>query len=56
MLNLNVPVNNNNNELTQSTQPELIWKVLIYDKKGQSIISPLLKVNQLRGNGITVHM
>jgi len=56
MLNLNVPVNNDNNELTQSTQPELIWKVLIYDKKGQSIISPLLKVNQLRENGITVHM
>jgi len=54
MLNLNVPVNNN--DLTQPSQPELIWKVLIYDKKGQSIISPLLKVNQLRENGITVHM
>ncbi|KAJ1569741.1 Vesicle trafficking between the ER and Golgi [Cladochytrium tenue] len=35
---------------------EPIWKVLIYDQAGQEIISPLLKVNELRENGITVHM
>ncbi|KAJ3043818.1 Vesicle trafficking between the ER and Golgi [Rhizophlyctis rosea] len=33
-----------------------VWKVLIYDQLGQDIISPLLKVNDLRENGVTVHM
>jgi hypothetical protein len=33
-----------------------VWKVLIYDQAGQEIISPLLKVNELRENGVTVHM
>ncbi|KAJ3190723.1 Vesicle trafficking between the ER and Golgi [Irineochytrium annulatum] len=33
-----------------------IWKVLIYDKACQEIISPLMKVNELRENGVTVHM
>ncbi|KAI9348761.1 Sec1-like protein [Zopfochytrium polystomum] len=33
-----------------------IWKVLVYDQAGQDIISPLLKVNELREHGITVHM
>lgn len=55
MLNLNVQPNETT-DLVQPSSNELIWKVLIYDKKGQSIISPLLKVNQLRDNGITVHM
>ncbi|KAJ3297368.1 Vesicle trafficking between the ER and Golgi [Borealophlyctis nickersoniae] len=35
---------------------EPVWKVLIYDQLGQDIISPLLKVNDLRENGVTVHM
>ncbi|KAL5036522.1 hypothetical protein BDV3_005198 [Batrachochytrium dendrobatidis] len=33
-----------------------VWKVLIYDKLGQDIISPLLHVGDLRERGITVHM
>ncbi|RKO93438.1 Sec1-like protein, partial [Blyttiomyces helicus] len=33
-----------------------VWKVLIYDQLGQDIISPLLKVNDLREQGVTVHM
>ena len=33
-----------------------LWKVLIYDKLGQDVISPLLKVNELRESGITVHL
>jgi hypothetical protein len=33
-----------------------VWKVLIYDQVGKDIISPLMKVNELRENGITVHM
>ncbi|KAJ3074874.1 Vesicle trafficking between the ER and Golgi [Podochytrium sp. JEL0797] len=35
---------------------ETVWKVLVYDKAGQDIISQLLKVNELRENGVTVHM
>nr|KAJ3420833.1 Vesicle trafficking between the ER and Golgi [Polyrhizophydium stewartii] len=33
-----------------------VWKVLIYDKFCQDIISPLLHVSDLRERGITVHM
>ncbi|KAI8917589.1 Sec1-like protein [Powellomyces hirtus] len=33
-----------------------VWKVLIYDKFGQDVISPLVKVNDLREMGVTVHM
>ncbi|XP_051167118.1 protein sly1 homolog [Leptopilina boulardi] len=33
-----------------------IWKVLIYDRIGQDIISPLLSVKELRELGITLHM
>ncbi|KAJ3246301.1 Vesicle trafficking between the ER and Golgi [Chytriomyces hyalinus] len=46
MLNLNSSVAN----------AETVWKVLVYDKAGQDIISQLLKVNELRENGVTVHM
>jgi hypothetical protein len=33
-----------------------VWKVLVYDRLGQEIISPLLKVNELRENNVTVHL
>ncbi|CAJ0580394.1 unnamed protein product, partial [Mesorhabditis spiculigera] len=33
-----------------------VWKVLIMDKVGQDIISPLLTVKQLRELGVTLHM
>ncbi|KAI8919611.1 Sec1-like protein [Entophlyctis helioformis] len=33
-----------------------VWKVLVYDRLGQEIISPLLHVGDLRERGITVHM
>ena len=32
------------------------WKVLIYDTAGRDIIAPLLKVANLRRNGVTLHM
>uniref|UniRef100_A0A7S2WCA8 Sec1 family domain-containing protein 1 n=1 Tax=Rhizochromulina marina TaxID=1034831 RepID=A0A7S2WCA8_9STRA len=32
------------------------WKVLIYDRHGRDIISPLLDVSQLRKCGVTLHM
>lgn len=35
---------------------ETVWKVLIYDKIGQETISPLLKVGNLRKNGVTLHL
>jgi hypothetical protein len=40
----------------RATGSEDLWKVLIYDRLGQDVISPLLKVNELRECGITVHM
>ncbi|KAJ3103439.1 RNA helicase required for poly(A+) mRNA export [Phlyctochytrium planicorne] len=61
MLNLN-----NSNEATLAVDDgsaalgvapkEPVWKVLIYDQESQEIISPILKVNDLRENGITIHM
>lgn len=32
------------------------WKVLIYDRSGQRIISPLLKIDELREQGVTVNL
>ena len=34
----------------------LAWKVLIYDSQGQNIISPVLKIADLRSNGVTVNL
>ena len=34
----------------------ITWKVLIYDKFGQDIISPCLRLGDLRNAGITLHM
>ncbi|XP_048394225.1 sec1 family domain-containing protein 1 [Stegostoma tigrinum] len=49
MLNFNViPVKNS------TTEP--VWKILIYDRIGQDIISPLLSVKELRDMGITLHL
>ncbi|KAI8850616.1 hypothetical protein BC829DRAFT_152960 [Chytridium lagenaria] len=40
-----------------SVEPkEPVWKVLIYDQESQDIISPILKVNGLREQGITIHI
>ncbi|XP_069586366.1 sec1 family domain-containing protein 1 [Ranitomeya imitator] len=49
MLNFNVPV-------VKSTTGEPVWKVLIYDRFGQDIISPLLSVKELREMGVTLHL
>ena len=37
-------------------EPLPIWKILIFDPPARDIISTVLKVNDLRENGITVHM
>ncbi|KAG0167488.1 Vesicle trafficking between the ER and Golgi [Apophysomyces sp. BC1015] len=37
-------------------QDNAVWKVLIFDKFGQDVVSSIMRVNDLRENGITVHM
>ena len=49
ILNLNGP-------LVNSSAAEPVWKVLIYDKYGQDIISPIMAVKELRELGVTLHM
>ncbi|XP_031558433.1 sec1 family domain-containing protein 1-like [Actinia tenebrosa] len=49
MLNLNQPV-------SKSVAAEPAWKVLVYDRYGQDIISPLLTVKDLRDMGVTLHL
>ncbi|EDO32378.1 predicted protein [Nematostella vectensis] len=49
MLNLNKPVG-------KSVAAEPVWKVLVYDRFGQDIISPLLTVKELRDLGVTLHL
>jgi hypothetical protein len=50
MINFNqqLPENSNLNEPT--------WKVLVYDRFGQDIISPLLSVKELRDYGVTINL
>ncbi|KAL3267291.1 hypothetical protein HHI36_011422 [Cryptolaemus montrouzieri] len=48
MLNLN----QQQSKLNPPSEP--IWKVLIYDKTGQDIISPLISVKELRELGVTL--
>lgn len=49
MLNFNQPV-------TKVSNAEPQWKILIYDRFGQDIISPLLTVKELREMGVTLHL
>ncbi|GBC02458.1 hypothetical protein RclHR1_04640001 [Rhizophagus clarus] len=60
MLNLNskqeiIPASTENS-LVPLANNEPVWKVLIFDDFGRDIISSVLKVNDLRENGVTVHM
>ncbi|CAG9761892.1 unnamed protein product [Ceutorhynchus assimilis] len=47
MLNLNQP-------LTKHGSTEPSWKILVYDRIGQDIISPLISVKELREQGVTL--
>jgi hypothetical protein len=49
MLNFNQPQ-------TKQIAPEPVWKLLIYDRVGQDIISPLISIRELRELGVTLHM
>ena len=33
-----------------------IWKVLVLDAAGQKILSPVMKVNDLRDHGVTLYL
>lgn len=35
---------------------EPIWKVLVFDNLGRDVISSVLRVNDLRGWGVTIHL
>ncbi|KRZ15762.1 Sec1 family domain-containing protein 1, partial [Trichinella zimbabwensis] len=47
---------NFNRPLTESVAHEPHWKVLIYDKAGMDILSPLISVKELRECGVTLHL
>ncbi|XP_055685415.1 protein sly1 homolog isoform X2 [Lutzomyia longipalpis] len=49
MLNLNQPQ-------TKAVAAEPVWKILIYDRVGQDIISPLISIRELRELGVTLHV
>lgn len=49
MLNLNQPQ-------TKTLAAEPVWKILIYDRVGQDIISPLFQIRELRELGVTLHV
>lgn len=48
MINLNAP-------LKKVIAPEPVWKLLIYDRACQDIISPLISVKELQKLGVTLH-
>jgi len=57
MLNLN-----EDNEAAQEEQgngllkEEGVWKVLVFDDLGRDVIAAILRVNDLRACGVTMHM
>lgn len=61
MLNLNKQpqealVSNPSDMLAPVTSEDPVWKILIFDQLGQDVISSVLRVNDLRENGVTVHI
>jgi hypothetical protein len=34
----------------------LIWKILVFDEAGRQIISPILKLSELKELGVTLHL
>ena len=49
-------INLNSNVGATNVGTETTFSVLIYDKHGQDVISPLLSVKDLREMGVTLHM
>lgn len=49
-------LNLNNVQQSKSLAQEPVWKILIFDRVGQDIISPLISIRELRELGVTIHM
>ncbi|GAB0097598.1 Protein sly1 homolog [Sergentomyia squamirostris] len=47
---------NLNQAQTKSVAAEPVWKILIYDRIGQDIISPLISIRELRELAVTLHV
>ncbi|KAG8177103.1 hypothetical protein JTE90_015247 [Oedothorax gibbosus] len=47
---------NFNANITKASVAEPVWKILVYDRYGQDIISPLMSVKDLRDMGVTLHL
>jgi 3D (Asp-Asp-Asp) domain-containing protein len=56
MINLNTSAPSSLPVSTSSSSSEPIWKILVFDRTGQDIISPLLSVKELRELGVTLHV
>ncbi|KAL5279320.1 SCFD1 family protein [Megaselia abdita] len=47
---------NLNQQQPKGLAAEPVWKILIYDRVGQDIISPLISIRELRDMGVTLHV
>ncbi|KAF1931388.1 Sec1-like protein [Didymella exigua CBS 183.55] len=61
ILNLNAPITdveaqNDANEVPETATGGAIWKVLVFDEMGRDVISSVLRVNDLRASGVTIHL
>lgn len=51
---VNGPIHQSTPVLNSDGDP--IWKVLVFDDLGRDVISSVLRVNDLRGFGVTIHL
>ncbi|KAI3644018.1 hypothetical protein MP228_010182 [Amoeboaphelidium protococcarum] len=56
MLNLNQSADEQKQSQQSQHHQLTVWKVLIYDRKGQDVIAPLLRLSKLRELCITLHL
>ncbi|KAG5456900.1 MAG: hypothetical protein BJ554DRAFT_3224, partial [Olpidium bornovanus] len=56
MLNLNADSQDAGAAGDHAAISEPIWKVLVFDRYCQDVVSSLLRVNDLRENGVTLHL
>lgn len=47
---------NLNSQQSKALAAEPVWKILIYDRVGQDIISPIISIKELRELGVTLHV
>ncbi|SPP81891.1 protein sly1 homolog [Drosophila guanche] len=47
---------NLNSQQPKALAAEPVWKILIYDRVGQDIISPVISIKELRELGVTLHV